>query len=218
MTYEETKALAMEVYPSLFVDEADVLHHLFFINGNGYRWTNGELTDDDTPDVTRARAKEGRERFNKEVLTGMLTRFDDFLEGLETDDPEARETVQKIQARAKERQEALIQSDDPEVERAKEIKNRLRWIETNPSKSSWFLLPDGRIGRELYPLCQYADILHTPDDVKPDWLIAAVKALTVVRSDLFRRTPSDEEWLNKAEKIIKRLMAISRIRLLSSSV
>lgn len=205
MTYEETKALMMEVYPSLFVDEADVLHHLFFVNGNGYSWEDGELTDGETPEATRAQAKRDREHQNKHFVKPVLSRFDDFLKSRDALDPETRATLEKLMADSDQRTKDLFQSDDPEVERAKEVQNRLRWIKSDSKQSSWFLLPDGRIGRELYPLCEYADILHVPEDVKPDWLMAAVKALSVARSDLFRRTAKDEEWLSKAETTIKRL-------------
>ncbi|MCI0526394.1 MAG: hypothetical protein L0Y56_02930 [Nitrospira sp.] len=37
-SYEKTKETMMEAYPRLFMDELDVLDHLFFTNGNGYEW------------------------------------------------------------------------------------------------------------------------------------------------------------------------------------
>jgi len=45
MNYETTKRTMMDAYPSLFTCEADVLHHLFFVIGNGYEWVDGELSD-----------------------------------------------------------------------------------------------------------------------------------------------------------------------------
>lgn len=32
-------------YPMLFKSRSDVLHHLFYVIGNGYEWFNGELVD-----------------------------------------------------------------------------------------------------------------------------------------------------------------------------
>lgn len=45
MNYKDTLRVLLEVYPSIFTDEAAVLHHLFFVNGNGYHWQNGQLVE-----------------------------------------------------------------------------------------------------------------------------------------------------------------------------
>lgn len=47
MSPEETIRYAIRNFPTLFHDtgRAGVLHHLFFVNGNGYDWVNGELVD-----------------------------------------------------------------------------------------------------------------------------------------------------------------------------
>lgn len=45
MTYSDTVKNCIAGYPKLFETEGDVLHHLFFVNGNGYEWVNGELID-----------------------------------------------------------------------------------------------------------------------------------------------------------------------------
>lgn len=42
-SYELTRKIMLHKYPTLFSTEFDVLHHLFFVLGNGYRWANGEL-------------------------------------------------------------------------------------------------------------------------------------------------------------------------------
>jgi hypothetical protein len=52
--YEKTKEISFRHYPRLYLHEDDLLHQLFFVNGNGYQWFNGELVyltydDDDNP-------------------------------------------------------------------------------------------------------------------------------------------------------------------------
>lgn len=42
-SYQATKDHAMAAYPGINPTEAHVLHHLFFVNGNGYEWEHGEL-------------------------------------------------------------------------------------------------------------------------------------------------------------------------------
>jgi cytochrome b subunit of formate dehydrogenase len=56
--------------------------------------------------------------------------------------------------------------------------------------------------RRYNHVCQYACILHVPEDVKPDWLAAARKALDWAKSDAVIKTEEDIEWLKKAEKIV----------------
>lgn len=42
-SYKYTVKSAIKCYPSLFLYEADVIDHLFFVNGNGYGWHKGQL-------------------------------------------------------------------------------------------------------------------------------------------------------------------------------
>jgi hypothetical protein len=44
-TYQRTLNYSLEAYPSLHINEEEVLHFLFFVNGNGNHWINGELVE-----------------------------------------------------------------------------------------------------------------------------------------------------------------------------
>ena len=59
--------------------------------------------------------------------------------------------------------------------------------------------------REIYPICCFACINHLPDDIKPDWLDAAKRAVAFARSDRAIITDEDSEWLDKAEARIEEL-------------
>ena len=43
MKFEQTIEIMQTMYPSLFYHKCNALDHLFFVNGNGYDWINGEL-------------------------------------------------------------------------------------------------------------------------------------------------------------------------------
>lgn len=45
MKYETTQVMLMALCPTIFPDEAHVLRHLFFVNGNGMQWVNGQMVD-----------------------------------------------------------------------------------------------------------------------------------------------------------------------------
>lgn len=192
MKYKETKETLMEAYPSLFLYEADVLHHLFFVIGNGYEWENGEL-------VGRNMKKEDLIKEARESNRRFL--LDSFNWAKNNDsEPSFFENYYKKEL-------ALL--DDPDYvkkKRRRELKRRKLWIE----ESHAFRCPDGRIGRQIYPLCEYSCIMTLPSDIKPDWLKAARKALQLIPSGYLSVSRTDKKWLLKAEKHIQKIMGKKR--------
>jgi hypothetical protein len=195
MNYRDTKVAMLAAYPRLFLDEAEVLHHLFFVNGNGYHWENGELTDGSTSiaEVVQQAREDHRRHCRDEILWA-----EGHADGHSLVD-RTRRHWQNVLAHMNEKR---YESN----ERRRERKYRL-WCVKNMgdmAKDCWFLRKDGSIGRVMYPLCQYADILHIPDDVKPDWLKAAVKAMEV--AETLKTTKADRAWLRTARAQIKQLL------------
>ena len=47
MNYQRELRETLELFPRLFSGEAELLSYLFFENGNGYDWKNGQLVDRD---------------------------------------------------------------------------------------------------------------------------------------------------------------------------
>ena len=45
MKYEQLKRECMFLNPMIFPNENELLRHLFFVIGNGFRWIDGELVD-----------------------------------------------------------------------------------------------------------------------------------------------------------------------------
>jgi hypothetical protein len=53
MKAEETIQAVFDSYPKLFQTRLEVLHHMFIVPGNGYRWLNGELVYYDSKEHRR---------------------------------------------------------------------------------------------------------------------------------------------------------------------
>jgi hypothetical protein len=69
MKYQQKFEQAQVLYPMLFPNEAEFLRFVFFVNGNGYEWKNGELIDiedsiDKRPfEIRKAQAEKENEKF-----------------------------------------------------------------------------------------------------------------------------------------------------------
>jgi hypothetical protein len=158
------KAL-MDAYPSLFTDEEDVLEHLFFVNGNGFEWKNGELVEryeEPTPaQMLRKARRDDRATYKNQIASYKRC-------GLDTAHLR-RELYDRLHK-------------SPAVLRKQEVARRFEMVEQGWSGDSGWRIENGTLVRPIYPLCEYAKILHVPADVKPDWLAAARKAYEMARS------------------------------------
>lgn len=182
MDYENTKRFMMRTYPGLFPYEEDVLDHLFFVIGNGYRWEGGELVDKLDPsqhseEEAIASAKELMRKFHRDEIKYSHSK--------------------KMRSYHK---EMLREIDDPnyeEIERQRSLKRRERESE------ECALLPDGRRVAKIYPVCEYSKIVTVPNNVTPSWLNAAKKALEI--APLMEPTEETLQWLETAKKRLKEM-------------
>jgi hypothetical protein len=180
MDYAATKLVMQRCFPSLFPTEDDVLHHLFFVNGCGYEWVGGQLVNPED-------GKDPRKVIQK-ILRKRLTDCQKSLSG-ENSPMMIRVWKRRIE-----------EIDEPwEAQAAREIERR-RELAQSDNISYISLLPDGQICREVYPICKYAQILNVPDDVQPDWLDAARRAIAMVRTERWRLSDRDQEWVDRAER------------------
>lgn len=194
-TYAETKQYLLDAYPSLFVDETDVLHHLFFVNGNGYEWHDGQLIDvcDPNEDLDTVRVRDQRyfRLEAKKAAEGgrghMIAYFEEQIALLDKSPAEQRE-----------------------VEQQRRIKDCTRRRRPPGCRilEAYRLDVHGNLQHYLYPLCKYADILHIPDDVCSDWFEAAERALALVGGPLIHQESDrqeNEKWLRRAERRIEEI-------------
>lgn len=185
MRYRLLRKALMDAYPTLFVDEDDVLDHLFFVNGNGFKWVDGELTDgDDTPEKVVQRSRENnQQRYEAEVERNRREGCDtSYMEQLLYDD------LHKT----------------PACIRRREKKTRID--QARRYGLEYGVIRNGIVIRSLYPLCEYAKILHVPADVKPDWLAAARKAYEMALSPRWRSRRGDykrnQKYLRQARDLL----------------
>lgn len=173
-SYSEELRAGLLSYPSLYVDETDVLEHLFFVNGNGYMWKDGRLVPSyDTTLAGRLEQSYNQRLDSRESRRQSRLEFNQLCEEM------------GVAAQRTELDDEDATSDDPEIQRA--YWNRRR----RPSSE-----------RVLYPLCRYTKIVNLPLDIRPDWLVAAKKALEVVAPNLLR-TKEDDKYLDYAKKLIE---------------
>lgn len=186
-SYELTLKAALEAYPSLFLDEKDVIHQLFFVNGNGLSWEDGELTDGKPIETAVERARASSRDFYQQSLE------------------HAREADIEFYADYwREKLEHLDEENFAEKEREREDARRRGYLADGEGTDCWFVLLDNSLGRVMYPLCQFAKILHVPDDVKPDWLAAAKKAIELAKGPMFKISERDATFLAQAEERLAR--------------
>lgn len=160
--YRDTLVDCLRHWPTLYLNEDDVLLTLFFHIGTGYEWVNGCIVYD-----------------------------------LED--------------------EGIPEREDPHAERLKDREWREYCVAMPRTKYShkpcWFKISTGGVGHYMTALFgQYSHILHLPDDIQPDWLVAAKRALNMARSKRVRTTKAQKVLLRSVAFRIKELQDAQKIR------
>lgn len=155
--YRDTLVDSLRHWPTLYLNEDDVLLAFFFQVGTGYEWENGCIVGWSLCPIRK----------------------------------------------------------DPHSERLKDREWREYCVNMPRGKyktrACWFRMKNGGIGHHLTGLFgQYSHILHLPDDIQPDWLAAAKRALQLARSSRVRTTKPQKELLKLVAARIKELQGIQR--------
>ena len=144
-------------YPTLYkvktYEESEllVLDHLFLTNGNGYEWYDGYLID---------KFEEPIELYGvvkKELLPAGY--FDKIEWKLEPVDESMRELFEEF---------GIVRNY---VKKDGEYYREVKQVARPGIGSEQF------VSFSPYPICQYAKMETMPDDVRPDWLAGAIKAV-----------------------------------------
>lgn len=165
--YRDTLVDALRHWPTLYLNEDDVLLNLFFHIGTGHYWVNGCIMYD------------------------LVAPEDGDDEHVERKDPHA--------ARLNDREwrETCVNMPRNKYNR------RPCWIRTKT----------GGIGHNLTEMFgQYSNILQLPDDIQPDWLVAAKRALNMARSYRVRTTKAQKALLRQVAFRIKELQDAQKLR------
>ena len=166
MKYKTQLKLCLKFFPTIYpLGEYSVLEHMFFVNGIGLCWKNGELTDG----KTIKQMQEENENYIKQQK--------EYLE----------DRIKWIGARSEPLKELFTQ-----------------WL-TNGYYGPPPDPPDPNHEYKLYPLYERSTIMQLPDNIKEDWLLAAEKALDMVKDGVYIASEDDKKYLRKARRRVNKL-------------
>ena len=99
----------------------------------------------------------------------------------------------------------VYETGNIEIDQKKELEYRLFTIEEGMD-GCWYKNTDGSIGKKIYPISNYSKIMRLPDNIQPDWLEAAEKAVALCYTDRFKLTEKDWKYIKETvEPRIKKL-------------
>lgn len=161
-------------HPSIFSNRFSVLHHFFCVNGNGLEWVNGELID---PYI-----REDERSFNP----------------YKTDEDVAKERDNVIRHLTREDEDEfdkIFASDDTwkDVLTMEEMIDfcmefTLKWFLKNNLEIDYIINNAETLAekstsmkrKNIYPICNYAQMCNVPDDIQEGWLEAVYEAIEMV--------------------------------------
>lgn len=182
MKYDTMLEQCMQMYPKIYPTRDEFLHHVFFVNGNGLEWVNGEICDvfeyDEPFEVRLAKHQQDRADHRAQWEAEVQQDLAAF-----------RKTNERLGERG-----LLAYPNDfiREWEESHQYDKVFR-----PNRCT-----------KLYPMCEFATILGIPSDCAEDWLAAAEQALAL--SKRLRKTKEDARWLAIARKKVKEIRAERR--------
>lgn len=180
MDWDRYKAVSMARFPSLYVDEADLLNQTFFVIGNGLEWKNGQLTDGCDVYYTS--------KTIKQLAEDSYVEHCNFLRSIKAP-------------------RSIYPSRDPEVTRARELQKRKMYVVEGFADDCYQLNAEGELIRHIYPMHhEYSRIMRIPDDVQTDWLLAAEQAIYLDPA-YWTRTVKDSVLLMVAKIRIDELLS-----------
>lgn len=203
-TYKETLEWSYKMYPTLNINELDVLNNLFFTIGTGKEWVDGELCDQLYPSFEEQYKEVLEQRkinyknniAHKESLDKSVL---DVLNKLSSENPVFQEVLSKFQKTSWEEND---ESNVPEAQR-KEREKRISYA-SNKSKQlscSYHLDANNELIQAIYPISEeYSAIMNLPDNIKPDWLEAAKKAIQYANEGKWILTEADKACILKAQQ------------------
>lgn len=175
-SYKDELEVSLLGFPTIFHIEDDVLHHLFFVLGNGFDWVDGELTEHKSLKGRLSKKARLKKIWDDERRTG---HYKDFY-GIDipknfypksTDDP----ILNYIIGFSKGFDKYRSPIDNPSNQKPK-----------------------------LYPLCEYSKICTIPENIKPDWLEAASKAYLMAISGNYELTEQDKKYLVQVKETLNK--------------
>jgi vacuolar-type H+-ATPase subunit I/STV1 len=207
-TYKETLEWSYKMYPTLYINELDVLNNLFFTIGTGKEWVDGELCDQLYPsfeeqykDVLEQRKINYKNNIvHKESLDKSVL---DVLNKLSSDNPVFQKVLDNFKKTSWEENDESNVPEAQRKEREKRISYATKISEGIKQGSSYYLDDNNELIQTIYPIHEeYSAIMNLPDNIKPDWLEAAKKAIQYAIEGKWILTESDKTCILKAQQRI----------------
>lgn len=187
MRYKTVLKMCMDAYPSLFYTETDVLHHLFFVNGNGREWRDGQLVD-------RVMNIRSARKYIRDRLEYYIQRVKENMSKTYWGERNLEHFKKELD---------VLQNGTPQEQREFYYQEHIKILKTI---EEFTLHADGQLIKGLYPLCEHAMIVNIPYDVKPDWLEAAIRALREIDVHLVHKC-YDKKYQKQEEKSNKKFIS-----------
>ena len=173
---EQTVRNDLLLWPSILVNRFNVLHHLFCVIGNGFEWKDGELVESGLKESKEFSIEDGIKKIIDDGLSiNELTAY--IYLGMCSNDNEKIPSIilEKLQNVANTERERIINKINDMVALTFRIDERQADM-SYPSYERYpyhtvELYKESKV--EFYPICEYSRICNLPDNIKPDWLIAA---------------------------------------------
>lgn len=166
MNVELTIQALFDSFPTLFIERADCLNHLFCAIGNGFAWQGGELVYCDY-------TEKEMETFEKHLVNGKAYQHNKM----------TLRDVSRSYAEERIAKKKFLFADN-EIDERRITEKRLLEIPEcyykHPRNERWyFYYPDGTI----HYCKQFAYLFNFPEDIKPDWMDAIEETKSLLRED-----------------------------------
>lgn len=197
-TFEDERDFLLALYPMVYLDEVDVLHHMFFAAGNGRTWTGGGLTrpvDDsvDTIEEIWGARKNDMHRFLDEMAPMLRAHPDHaYAAGI-------KRKLDVIDDRA------AFASVCHEIERERRDKSESTGGTWRRHAAGW--------SQNLQAQTGFAPIYGIPDDVTPSWLDAISRAFLAIDDGRLRVSrAADVRWIERARRGVNEIRELRTVR------
>ena len=191
MKVEDTLRECLLNFPTIYANALSVYAHWFCVVGNGYEWVNGELVHPEYGDSDLRKhhtAKNVNEAIIQCLDWDLIHSWDknginkEFLHCFMDGEDELVKYIMKKNGRTIIYVKLIMDTEN----RMKDFSIPVDPVLGDKNKFSF------------YPICNYSAICNIPDDIKNDWLLAAMKMIEVMEEH--KELVEDNENLLESSK------------------
>ena len=214
MTLQNNIRESLLYYPGIFDNALDVLHHMYCVIGNGYKWVNGELVECSGREMSIS-VKDAIDyhiatKLSSEKINSCID-FAIVLLDIDKNNPDFDKLSKALSDKLSNDLTGIINMTLDIEHRASDFS--IATLSEYPDSFTCKVREKNKDSARkkmftwhLYPLCEYSKICTIPDDVKDDYLAGAEKMIEFIKTHpdihVDGEYDSNMEWLKKAEERI----------------